>query len=100
MMIRREIGLVAVIVAVLMLIVTLFTGCSAKTAVASDGASYRLWGYSGRTVKWVGNENPNISFFLLVDQETGVQYICATAESGVSITPLLNYNGTPYRVVE
>lgn len=99
-MIRREIGIIEVVAFILMLVIALFTGCSTKTAIANDGSSYRLWGYSGRTVKWVCNDNPNINFFLLVDQETGVQYICATAESGVSVTPLLNYNGTPCRVVE
>lgn len=99
-MTRRETGLVAGMVAALLLLAALLTGCSAKTAEASDGASYRLWGYSGRMVKWVGNDNPSISFFLLVDQETGVQYLCAMARSGVSVTPLLNADGTPYKVVE
>lgn len=99
-MTRWKTGLVAILAAALLLLAALLTGCSAKTAEASDGASHRLWGYSGRMVKWVGNDNPSISFFLLVDQETGVQYLCAMAKSGVSVTPLLEADGTPCKVVE
>ena len=82
------------------------TGCS-RTAGASDasGASTaRLWGYKGNAIAWMGEAVDGITSAVLVDQETGVEYLFVRYASydrgGVAVTPLLNADGTPYKAVE
>lgn len=107
--IRREsspyVALLAIAVA--MLAGILLTGCG-QTAEASDASTARLWGYKGNAVGWVGDEVSGIESAVLVDQETGVEYLLVRyrelwlngVTGGVSVTPLLNADGTPYKAVE
>ena len=81
-------------------------GCS-RTAGASDASSAstaRLWGYKGNAIAWMDGDEDGITSAVLVDQETGVEYLFVRYASfdrgGVAVTPLLNADGTPYKVVE
>ena len=81
-------------------------GCS-RTADASDASAAstaRLWGYKGNAIAWMGEGVDGITSAVLVDQETGVEYLFVRYASydrgGVSVTPLLNADGTPYKAVE
>ena len=84
-------------------------GCSrtvdASDASAASGASTaRLWGYRGDAIAWMGEGVDGITSAVLVDQETGVEYLLVkyvgVEQGGVSVTPLLNADGTPYKAVE
>lgn len=80
------------------------TGCS-RTAGASDASSAstaRLWAYQGHALEWVQGTEPWLSSSVLVDQETGVEYLLVRdyARGGVSVTPLLNADGTLCKAVE
>lgn len=81
-------------------------GCS-RTAGASDASSAstaRLWGYRGNAIAWMGEGVDGITSAVLVDQETGVEYLLVkyvgVDRGGVSVTPLLNADGTPCKAVE
>lgn len=84
------------------------TGCgAAKSAEASDapGASTaRLLGYAGNAIAWTGEDPGGITSAVLVDQYTGVEYLVikyvGIERGGVSVTPLLDADGTPRRTEE
>ncbi len=78
---------------------------------SADAKLARLWGYqSGNTIAWVSGSIGGLDSGILIDQETGVEYLIVryrgtTVDSsggmgGVSVTPLLNADGTPYKAVE
>ena len=84
-------------------------GCS-RTADASDASAAssastaRLWGYRGNAIAWMDGGVDGITSAVLVDQETGVEYLFVRYASydrgGVAVTPLLNADGTPCKAVE
>ncbi len=78
---------------------------------SADAKSARLWGYqSDNTIAWVSGTIGGLDSGILIDQETGVEYLIVRyralsnggdgAMAGVSVTPLLNADGTPYKAVE
>ena len=79
-------------------------GCSrtAETGDASSASTARLWGYRGDAIAWMGEDVDGITSAVLVDQETGVEYLLVkyvgVERGGVSVTPLLNADGTPRRM--
>ena len=84
-------------------------GCSrtadaSGASAASSASTARLWGYRGDAIAWMGEGVDGITSAVLVDQETGVEYLFVRYASydrgGVSVTPLLNADGTPYKAVE
>lgn len=101
--IRREsspyVALLAIAVA--MLAGILLTGCG-RTAEAGDASTARLWAYQGNAVAWVQGAGMWAQTSVLVDQKTGVEYLLVHdyVRGGVSVTPLLNADGTPYKAVE
>lgn len=80
--------------------------CSSQESESSaDAKSARLWGYqSGNTIEWVSGEVSDLHSGILIDQETGVEYLIVewsgVYKGGLSVTPLLNADGTPYKAVE
>ncbi len=81
-------------------------GCGAASASdasdASSASTARLWAYQGHALEWVQGAELCLSSSVLVDQETGVEYLLVRdyGKGGVSVTPLLNADGTPYKAVE
>ena len=81
-------------------------GCSrtVDTSDASGASTARLWGYRGNAIAWMGEGVDGITSAVLVDQETGVEYLFVRYASfdrgGVAVTPLLNADGTPCKAVE
>ena len=73
-------------------------GCS-RTAETGDASSAST---AGDTIAWVGKDPGGITSAVLVDQETGVEYLLVkyvgVERGGVSVTPLLNADGTPRRM--
>lgn len=94
-------GMACAVVAALLLALVM-AGCSASTASATtDAKTARLWGYqSDSTLKWVSGNITHLAAGVLVDQYTGVEYLLVATGGGVSVTPLLNADGTPYKAVE
>ncbi len=78
---------------------------------SADAKLARLWGYqSDNTIAWVSGTIGGLDSGILIDQETGVEYLIVRYRGttvgsdggmgGVSVTPLLNADGTPYKAVE
>ncbi len=97
-------GMACAVVAALLLALVM-AGCATDTTRATtDAETARLWGYAGNTLAWVSGEMPDLYSGILIDQETGVEYLIVkwtgVYKGGLSVTPLLNADGTPYKVVE
>ncbi len=81
-------------------------GCSQAGAEEQAGAANaRMWGYqSGNALAWVGGSMQGTDAAVLVDQETGVEYLVVRyalgKQGGISVTPLLNADGTPFTAEE
>ena len=76
-------------------------GCGA-TATVGDPSDASSASTAGDTIAWVGKDPGGITSAVLVDQETGVEYLLVkyvgVERGGVSVTPLLNADGTPRRM--
>lgn len=88
----------AIIVALLMCIMVL-SGCNNgvvrdPTVEEVNNSRFVLYGNDG--------ERELRGYFIIVDMETGVQYLYVHNDysDGYVITPLLNQDGTPYSMVE
>lgn len=81
-------------------------GCSqTKTEEQASEANARMWGYqSGNALAWVSGDMWGTDAAVLVDQETGVEYLVVRYslgdQGGISVTPLLNADGTPFTAEE
>ncbi len=88
------------------LIALALSGCSrAEAQEQSPTANARMWGYqSGNALAWVSGDMWGTDAAVLVDQETGVEYLVVRYAfgdwSGISVTPLLNADGTPFTATE
>ncbi len=88
-------------IAAAMLAVIALTGCGAASAPDAGDASGAS--AAGGETAWAGKNPGNITSAVLVDQETGVEYLVVKyggQRGGVSVTPLLNADGTPRRMEE
>ena len=88
-------------IAAAMLVGIALTGCEA-TATVGDPSDASSASTAGDAIAWVGKDPGGITSAVLVDQETGVEYLLVkyvgVERGGVSVTPLLNADGTPRRM--
>lgn len=91
------VGLVFVLMAVGLGILAVAT---MKARAYPDASSANpVWAYDN-AVGFVDGTDWTGTSAVLVDQYTGVRYLMVQTSSGVSVTPLLENDGTPSKVVE
>ena len=76
------------ILLLLSLVMMFFIGaCSTSIATAEQTHPIKIWR---------ANNNGYYNTLLVLDEETGVNYIVASCDKGISITPRLNADGSLY----